>query len=196
MAHVGFSEGTDGLLGLAGVSQNSTKSGASVWVGTEPGGPVGERVGSFEIFYLKQPGGGKVRIKLDGRPAGTLNTRSRRTEPAYHTVRAKDGAHQLELEVKGIAWHPSENRLACTAGNRLFVYDLDKLDEPLEVAAFGKDLTHFTAEPVWIDGEVYLTVFEDVKTSGAADSLPKFKKEKKNSIILINKEEEVKKEKI
>ena len=87
----------------------------------------------------------------------------------------------LELEVKGIAWHPSENRLACTAGNRLFVYDLDKLDEPLEVAAFGKDLTHFTAEPVWIDGEVYLTVFEDVKTSGAADSLPKFKKEKKKS---------------
>ncbi len=93
--------GTDGLLGLGGVSMRTTRRDASVWVATEDDGPVGDKVSSFEIFYLKQPNGARMSLSLDGRPAGTINTRARATGPGYHTLRAPDGPHRLEIRAAG-----------------------------------------------------------------------------------------------
>ncbi len=85
---------------------------------------------------------------------------------------------ELELEIKGITWHGSETKLAFTAGNHLFVHEVGKPDEePVRLASFGKDVSHFTAEPIWVGDEVFLTVFEDLtrnkkkKARGSATSI-------------------------
>jgi hypothetical protein len=73
----------------------------------------------------------------------------------------------IEVEVKGVTWHESETKLAYTAGNVLFIHDLKEKDPEkatVQVATFGKDTTHFTAEPVWVGDKVYLTVFQDLES--------------------------------
>ena len=55
--------------------------------------------------------------------------------------------------------------LAFTAGNHLYTHDVTQPQDPATlVATFGKDTTHFTAEPVWVGKDVFLTVFEDVSS--------------------------------
>ncbi len=96
-----YETGTDGRLGLGGVTIRSEKPGASVWVATEADGPVGQNVGSFEVFYLKQPGGGRADLFLDGKKTGSIDTRGQAHMPGYHTVNAEDGPHRLDLRVRG-----------------------------------------------------------------------------------------------
>ncbi|RMG11451.1 MAG: hypothetical protein D6731_15640 [Planctomycetota bacterium] len=91
----------------------------------------------------------------------------------------------IELEVKGVSWHPNERWLAFTAGNHLFVKDVDTEDEPRLIASFGSDTTHFAAEPVWTGDRVYLTVFED---------LTRRKRRRPSKKPVFGKPEEVKKE--
>jgi hypothetical protein len=69
----------------------------------------------------------------------------------------------LELEVKGMAWRGDGAKLAFTAGNHLFAHDVAQPKAPPTLlATFGKDTTHFTAEPIWVGNDVFLTVFEDM----------------------------------
>lgn len=69
------------------------------------------------------------------------------------------------LEIKGVTWKDDESKLAFTAGNKLFVYEVGS-KEAFQVAEFGKDNTTFAAEPRFVGDEVYLTAFEDANASG------------------------------
>jgi hypothetical protein len=70
----------------------------------------------------------------------------------------------LFLEVKGCAWNHGEDKLAITAGNKLFIYDVAK-KTLVAVSTFGKEGKSFAAEPVWRDDKVVLSVFNDIAGS-------------------------------
>lgn len=68
----------------------------------------------------------------------------------------------LPLPIKGVCWSDDERLLAVTAGNRVFLYDV-RGKKLREIARFGEDSSHFSAEPRFIGERVYLTVFQDLR---------------------------------
>lgn len=93
--------GTDGRLGLGGVSIKSSERDASVWVGTERDGPVGQATSRFEVFFLTQPGGGTMALRVDQKDAGEIHTDGDVVKSGHHTVDVPDGPHRLDLRLKG-----------------------------------------------------------------------------------------------
>jgi hypothetical protein len=71
----------------------------------------------------------------------------------------------LILDVKGCAWDHTESKLAITAGNRVFYYDVAK-KALVPVGQYGKDGKSFVAEPSWREDKIVLTVFTDVAGTG------------------------------
>ncbi len=63
----------DALYGIGGVSFRAPP-GARARFGTAKHGHFGRKVSRFEIDYLEQPGGGKLKINLDGKPWGVIDT--------------------------------------------------------------------------------------------------------------------------
>jgi hypothetical protein len=106
-------------------------------------------------------------------------------DPAEKTVEIVATHDELELEIKGVTWHRNERKIAFTAGNHLFVHELGQESaRPTRLATFGRDTTHFTAEPIWLGDEVYLTVFQD---------LTRREKTRKNTPMFENPEDALKK---
>ncbi|HJZ68607.1 MAG TPA: GDSL-type esterase/lipase family protein [Blastocatellia bacterium] len=81
----------DGRFGLAGVSLNATASGEWMTLTTT--------ASYFDIYFLKQPGGGAVDILLDGvEQKRNVSLASRTFEPGYLEVVAEGGrAHTIEI---------------------------------------------------------------------------------------------------
>ena len=94
-------KGTDGRFGMGGISAHTALGGADAWFATAAKGPVGGRVSRFEILYLRQPRGGRLKLALDGKPLAPLETAGAQVESAVHTVRTTDGPHKLALETAG-----------------------------------------------------------------------------------------------
>lgn len=61
-----LTKGTDGLYGLGGASLVTAVPGQEVYLDAE-----GDRV---ELHFLRQPGGGRFRVKIDGEEAATIST--------------------------------------------------------------------------------------------------------------------------
>lgn len=83
--------------GLAGVAVESLAGGA--WGSLDTGGAEsGPRsVGSYEVFFLHQPGGGRFEVRIDGRAAAVVDTDAERTRSGYARFRVRDGAHRLSV---------------------------------------------------------------------------------------------------
>jgi lysophospholipase L1-like esterase len=81
----------DGRLGLAGVSLTTDRAGERMWLTA-----AGER---FELYLLKQPGGGAVEVWLDGvRRHLRVSLAAPHPEPAYLALVAAPGIpHTIEL---------------------------------------------------------------------------------------------------
>jgi lysophospholipase L1-like esterase len=94
-------KGTDGRFGMGGISAHTALGGADAWFATATKTPVGGRVSRFEILYLRQPRGGRLKLELDGQPLAPLETAGPQVESAVHTVRTTDGPHKLALETAG-----------------------------------------------------------------------------------------------
>src|SRR5262249_53904087 len=84
-----------GQYGLAGVSFTTDKAGEWITAASE--------CELYEIYLLKQPGGGAIDIRLDG--IGHLHRvslASSKIEPAYVKVGAEvDGRHSIEIRTAG-----------------------------------------------------------------------------------------------
>lgn len=76
-------------------------------------------------------------------------------------IAIKDQQKGIPLPVKGCSWNEAETRIAITASNRLFVYEVDGAKK-LTVAHCGNDAKTFTAEPVWRGDDVIFSTFTDV----------------------------------
>jgi hypothetical protein len=89
----------DGLYGLGGVSF-STPPNVLSRVGTAEKGEYGRNVASFSLYYLEQPQGGTLELRVDGGPPSELATEGPVKRSRVHTVRVPDGEHQLSLQTK------------------------------------------------------------------------------------------------
>ncbi|MEM9072235.1 MAG: GDSL-type esterase/lipase family protein [Myxococcota bacterium] len=87
-------------FGVHGVYVESNRRGAYGRVRTASSG-TGSSASLFDVYYLQRPGGGSFDVLMDGRPAQQVTTQSDAAGPGYATFRVPDGAHQLELRLRG-----------------------------------------------------------------------------------------------
>jgi lysophospholipase L1-like esterase len=94
------SELRSGLYGYGGILARG-RSGEYSTFGTVDDNPVGKHVSRFELFYQKYPGGGDVRLSIDGDVVKTLRTRADTVEDAWETLPVPDGPHTLSIKPIG-----------------------------------------------------------------------------------------------
>jgi hypothetical protein len=88
--------------GFANLAAESNTAGAPAWVRTADGtSPIGRTANRFEVYFLKQPGGGSFDIELDGVAQRTIRTAASDFEAGFETVETTDAAHELRCVVKG-----------------------------------------------------------------------------------------------
>lgn len=87
----------DGLYGLAGVSITSNDPKDYASLSTTVDNRHGQRVSVFDIYYLEQPGGGSLDVRVDGRLVRRLATGGLVKRAAYYKLPVEDAGHKLEL---------------------------------------------------------------------------------------------------
>lgn len=90
----------DDRFGWMQVSMSARAEGAWSEIGPKESNPD-LRVDHFEVWYLAQPGGGTMRLYVDGKPAGKVDTSADDFAPGYHRVDVVPGAHTLRVSVAG-----------------------------------------------------------------------------------------------
>ena len=90
-----------GRFGLAGVYVETERAGAFGSLRPLERHDRGGKVGSFDLYYLKQPEGGSFDVLIDGRRAQRVMTAAEVEEPAYATFEVEDGPHRLEIRTQG-----------------------------------------------------------------------------------------------
>ncbi|MEQ1885989.1 MAG: SGNH/GDSL hydrolase family protein [Bryobacteraceae bacterium] len=79
----------DGIYGLGGVSMTAKSAHESVYLQAE--------CQAFELFYLKQPGGGSLQLYDNGNPVDQITTDGD-PAPGYYRYETEPGPHRFELE--------------------------------------------------------------------------------------------------
>lgn len=90
----------DGFYGLGGVSF-AAPAGVRSQVGTAKEGDFGRKVSRFVVSYLEQPGGGRLRLLVDGAEHSVIDTNGPEKVGAHYEVRVPDGEHLLEIVTEG-----------------------------------------------------------------------------------------------
>lgn len=86
----------DGLYGLGGVSFRAPP-GSRARFGTAKSGKFGRAVSRFVIAYVREPGGGKAKLRVDNVDKKELDTSAPSVEVAYEELEVPDGEHELEI---------------------------------------------------------------------------------------------------
>lgn len=94
---VGSSSSGEEFYGVAGVAVETSTSSASAFVETAQG----SRASHFEVYYLKQPGGGAFDVLLDGHRVERVRTSAATPGSGYVTVNTEDSEHRVEIRVLG-----------------------------------------------------------------------------------------------
>lgn len=87
--------------GLAGVSVESAQAGARGAISTPTDTPVGTSASRFELWFLRQPGGGRFEAWIDGTLVGIESTDAPAPQAGYATYVVPDGPHRFEVRVHG-----------------------------------------------------------------------------------------------
>ena len=90
----------DGRYGLGGTVVWSS-GGATSTFATHPKTPYGRKVSRYEIWYQARPGGGKLRLKVDGGDPEFIETKADEVKDAWFVKEVDDGAHALEIRASG-----------------------------------------------------------------------------------------------
>ncbi|HLT36932.1 MAG TPA: GDSL-type esterase/lipase family protein [Enhygromyxa sp.] len=88
----------DGYYGLLGACGSATsKRDKTLLV------PRHEAVAAsdYELWYLAQPGGGRLELLVDGNKQGIVDTDAKQIGPGYHPFSVDAGAHTIEVRAKG-----------------------------------------------------------------------------------------------
>jgi lysophospholipase L1-like esterase len=84
--------------GLAGVALEATeRRSAFAAIRTRPNGPLSGSANRFEIYYLKQPNGGKIRLSVDQVVTRMISTASKSVETGYESIETSNGPHRFEV---------------------------------------------------------------------------------------------------
>ncbi|MBC7172889.1 MAG: hypothetical protein H5U40_10695, partial [Polyangiaceae bacterium] len=87
--------------GLAGAAVETSEAGAWGLVRTKSRGSIGLAVGSFEVFFLEQPGGGDFDVFIDDERVQRVQTQADERRPGYAAFQVPDGPHELKIRVEG-----------------------------------------------------------------------------------------------
>jgi hypothetical protein len=92
----------DAMYGLGGVSFTSYGGGVAFF-GTATKGDYGRKVSRFDIYYLEQPRGGDLEIKVKDGATETLSTRAQSDAKTskIHSVRVPDGEASIKIRAMG-----------------------------------------------------------------------------------------------
>jgi lysophospholipase L1-like esterase len=88
----------DGYYGLLGACGSTSKRDKTTVI------PRHETVGAsnYDLWYLAQPGGGKLKLFVDGNKQATVDTAAQQFEPGYHPFTADEtGPHSIEVQATG-----------------------------------------------------------------------------------------------
>ncbi len=84
--------------GLSGVAMAALRTGETAKISAEAGSPAAADASMFELWYLRQPGGGSLQIEVDGRPRAKLDTAFDRTDTGYERIDVEPGAHAFSVK--------------------------------------------------------------------------------------------------
>ena len=90
----------DGLYGLGGVSFQPTGGGIAFF-GTASKGAYGRKVSRFDVYYLEQPNGGDIEVKVGDGPATRFPTRGEAKASRIHSVKVPDGEAVMRIRSGG-----------------------------------------------------------------------------------------------
>jgi lysophospholipase L1-like esterase len=90
----------DGHYGLGGVTFHSV-AGAESLFGNAKKGSFGRTVSRFELWYARQPRGGKIQLRVDRNEPQVIDTAADQLEDAWHVIEVADGEHQLRVRTIG-----------------------------------------------------------------------------------------------
>lgn len=90
-----------GIFGFGGVAMESATAGAYGTVQTVADGQWATKASSFELYYLKQPGGGSFDVLIDGVAAEHVASAAETNEPAFARYEVPDGTHSFGVRVTG-----------------------------------------------------------------------------------------------
>jgi lysophospholipase L1-like esterase len=83
------------------LSAPRSKKGALSIFTTRAHGEQSGNADSIELWYLKQPRGGKLRVSIDDSPRKPIATQARAPKPGYERYNVSDGPHRIELAAPG-----------------------------------------------------------------------------------------------
>lgn len=89
----------DGRLGPGGMSVESGDPNSFGWVETTRENPHGRVVSRFEVMFLRQSGGGTLKMVVDTAPAVEISTAGE--GPGVAILQVNPGAHRLTVSPKG-----------------------------------------------------------------------------------------------
>ena len=87
--------------GLAGIAlDGGTKLRALSGIQTRSSDDVPGGVSQIELYYWRQPGGGRLRVLIDGKAIAMLTTDAKTARPGYRTFEVERGEHLVELRTQ------------------------------------------------------------------------------------------------
>ncbi len=87
--------------GYAGVAVETDRQGAWGAVTTAADGDIGRSAGTYDLYFMKQPGGGDIDVWIDGRRVERVSTAAEERQAGYATFQVEDGAHRFEIRARG-----------------------------------------------------------------------------------------------
>lgn len=91
----------DGLFGLLGASTSATKKRDVTRLLPQVEPPEGPHKTTYELYFLRQPGGGKFTVKIDGKEQKPVNTKAKEIGAGYATFTVDGGPHEVEIRPVG-----------------------------------------------------------------------------------------------
>jgi lysophospholipase L1-like esterase len=90
----------DGRYGLGGHTFWASGEASSV-ISTLPNGKYGTTASKIELWYLAQPRGGRIKLKVDKQEPETISTLADAPEDRWHVVDVEPGAHKITVSAGG-----------------------------------------------------------------------------------------------
>lgn len=89
--------GPCGAFGIAAEAEGE----ATTFVQTRRSEGPGSRVNRFDVFYLLQPGGGTMEVRVDGGEPRLVKTAAKARRPGFVLLKVRDGPHKLQVRARG-----------------------------------------------------------------------------------------------
>jgi lysophospholipase L1-like esterase len=95
----GRDDGYYGLMGASAATSKKRSYGRVIPIEVEREA-AGEKT-QYDLYYLRQPKGGRFKLSIDGEAVATISTKAKEVAPGYHTLVRKAGPHKVEVAPLG-----------------------------------------------------------------------------------------------